>query len=68
MVATDIVFVIRTKPHARFERRGQNLICTVMITLEQALTGIHLLIVIHTLAGWTHLDVGEERVLHESWE
>ncbi len=35
----DIVFVIKTKPHARFKREDQNLVCTVIITLEQALTG-----------------------------
>lgn len=37
--SADIVFVIKAKPHARFTREDQNLIYTVTITLEQALTG-----------------------------
>ncbi|CAM9657979.1 unnamed protein product [Pylaiella littoralis] len=39
MRPADVVFVIKTKPHPRFERDENNLICTVIITLAQALTG-----------------------------
>ncbi|CAN0086214.1 unnamed protein product, partial [Hapterophycus canaliculatus] len=45
----DIIFVIKTKPHARFARENNNLVCTVIITLEQALTGFS--IPIDTLDG-----------------
>ena len=35
----DIVFVVKTKPHDRFERDGNDLNYTAEITLDQALTG-----------------------------
>ncbi|CBN75376.1 Heat shock protein 40 [Ectocarpus siliculosus] len=49
MLPADIVFVIKTKPHPRFTREDHDLICTVIITLEQALTGFT--IPIDTLDG-----------------
>lgn len=45
----DIVFVIKTKPHPRFERDGNNLVYTAEITLEQALAGFE--IIVETLDG-----------------
>ena len=36
---SDIIFVVKAKPHDRFERNGDNLICKVPITLQEALTG-----------------------------
>lgn len=35
----DIVFILRTKPHPRFTRRGNDLVFLANITLLQALTG-----------------------------
>eukprot|EP00300_Choanocystis_sp_HF-7_P042914 c9571_g1_i1.p3 GENE.c9571_g1_i1~~c9571_g1_i1.p3 ORF type:complete len:238 (+),score=43.13 c9571_g1_i1:3-716(+) len=35
----DIKFVIRTKPHARFEREGDNLVTRVTVPLADALAG-----------------------------
>eukprot|EP00903_Cladosiphon_okamuranus_P006991 g6802.t1 len=49
MLPADIVFVIKTKPHDRFTREDHDLVCTVIITLEQALTGFE--IPIDTLDG-----------------
>jgi len=35
----DVVFVVRTKPHPRFVRRGNDLVHTARLSLLQALTG-----------------------------
>lgn len=35
----DVVFVLRTKPHPRFVRRGNDLVYTAPLSLAQALTG-----------------------------
>jgi DnaJ family protein B protein 13 len=35
----DVVFVLRTKPHPRFTRRGNDLVFVANLTLSQALTG-----------------------------
>lgn len=37
--AGDVVFVVRTKPHPRFVRRGNDLVHTARLSLLQALTG-----------------------------
>ncbi|CAM9868949.1 unnamed protein product [Discosporangium mesarthrocarpum] len=42
VIPADIVFVLKTKPHQRFEREGNNLLTVVDLTLEQALTGFEL--------------------------
>lgn len=38
-VAADIVFVVDEKPHPRFRREGNDLVCTVPLTLVDALCG-----------------------------
>jgi DnaJ-class molecular chaperone len=48
-IPADIIFILQTKPHARFERDGDDLIHTANITLEEALTGVNLQI--QTLDG-----------------
>jgi len=37
--AQDLVFVVEEKPHEVFQRRGNDLVCTVKISLLDALTG-----------------------------
>jgi len=39
MIASDIIFVIAEKPHARFKRNGNDLIYKHSISLKQALLG-----------------------------
>eukprot|EP00180_Rhodochaete_pulchella_P002992 Plantae.Rhodophyta-Rhodochaete_pulchella.ctg4807.p1 GENE.Plantae.Rhodophyta-Rhodochaete_pulchella.ctg4807~~Plantae.Rhodophyta-Rhodochaete_pulchella.ctg4807.p1 ORF type:complete len:365 (+),score=61.89 Plantae.Rhodophyta-Rhodochaete_pulchella.ctg4807:72-1097(+) len=39
MIPGDVVFVIREKPHATFQRDGNNLILPVRVSLSDALTG-----------------------------
>jgi len=36
---SDIIFMLETKPHDRFERDGDNLLCKIPITLQEALNG-----------------------------
>ena len=36
----DIIFILRTKPHDRFKRRGNDLVMHKEITLAEALTGV----------------------------
>lgn len=38
--AQDLVFVVEEKPHDRFIREGNDLICPVLISLVEALTGV----------------------------
>jgi len=38
IIASDIVFVLREKPHSVFQREGNNLVYTAHISLRQALT------------------------------
>eukprot|EP00163_Fabomonas_tropica_P012201 TRINITY_DN23476_c0_g1_i1.p1 TRINITY_DN23476_c0_g1~~TRINITY_DN23476_c0_g1_i1.p1 ORF type:complete len:358 (-),score=105.50 TRINITY_DN23476_c0_g1_i1:131-1204(-) len=40
IIPADIVLRLKTKPHARFERQGNDLIHTRSISLTQALTGV----------------------------
>lgn len=40
VVPADIVFTLQTKPHDRFERDGDDLICVCPIPLHEALTGV----------------------------
>jgi DnaJ family protein B protein 4 len=40
----DVVFLIKQKPHDKFQREGDNLIFTADLTLEQALLGTKVLI------------------------
>ena len=42
--ASDIIVVIQEKPHMTFVRKGDDLECTVPVTLDDALTGTHLTI------------------------
>ena len=42
--ASDVIVVIKEKPHATFVRHGNDLECTVPVTLDDALTGTHLTI------------------------
>ena len=44
----DIIFVIKTKPHAVFQRSGNDLVMSRAITLAEALTGFEF--------GFDHLD------------
>ena len=44
VLPADIVFVLKTKPHDRFERDGDDLICKVTITLYEALCGARLIV------------------------
>jgi len=39
---TDVVFVLREKPHPFFRREGCDLRCTALISLKQAQCGTHL--------------------------
>ena len=39
VIPADVVFVVEEKPHAIFERQGNNLIHKANITLKEALTG-----------------------------
>lgn len=39
MPPADLVFVIKEKPHARFQRQGDDLLCTARIPLVTALAG-----------------------------
>jgi len=55
VIPADIVFVLNTKPHPRFEREGDDLVYTATVPLEQALTGVE--VTIQTLDGRT-LKVG----------
>ncbi|KAF9183887.1 DnaJ- protein scj1 [Haplosporangium sp. Z 767] len=45
VIPGDVVFEVRTRPHATFERRQDSLYTYVTITLEQALLGFNLEIV-----------------------
>lgn len=38
-IPADIIFVVKEKPHSRFQRHGDNLLQTVRIPLSKALTG-----------------------------
>ncbi|XP_032834351.1 dnaJ homolog subfamily B member 13 [Petromyzon marinus] len=38
-IPADIIFVVKEKPHSRFQRHGDNLVQTVRISLSKALTG-----------------------------
>lgn len=38
--AGDLVFIIKQKPHPRFIREGDDLICTLPVALKDALTGV----------------------------
>jgi len=49
VIPADIVFILNTKPHPRFERDGDDLIYTANITLEEALTGAE--VEVQTLDG-----------------
>uniref|UniRef100_UPI00358EFB08 dnaJ homolog subfamily B member 13-like n=1 Tax=Myxine glutinosa TaxID=7769 RepID=UPI00358EFB08 len=49
MVPADVVFVVREKPHEIFSRNGNNLHCTMTLSLLQALVGCSLKI--ETLDG-----------------
>lgn len=42
MIPADIKFTIRQKPHARFEREGDNLVYRAHVSLADALTGVRL--------------------------
>ena len=42
--ASDVVVIIKEKPHSTFVRKGDDLECTVPVTLDDALTGTHLTI------------------------
>ncbi|KAF9082823.1 DnaJ- protein scj1 [Mortierella sp. AM989] len=42
VIPGDVIFDVRTRPHATFERRQDNLYTYVTITLEQALLGFNL--------------------------
>ncbi|GAB5034234.1 dnaj subfamily b member 5 [Nannochloropsis oceanica] len=59
VIPADIVFVLNTKPHPRFEREGDDLVYTATVPLEQALTGVE--VTIQTLDGRT-LKVSEPHV------
>lgn len=51
MVPADIVFILNTKPHPRFEREGDDLVYTATVPLVDALTGVS--VSIPTLDGRT---------------
>lgn len=41
VVPADIVFILKTKPHAKFKREGDNLCYECPVTLHEALTGVN---------------------------
>eukprot|EP00349_Pseudokeronopsis_sp_Brazil_P000267 CAMPEP_0202962026 /NCGR_PEP_ID=MMETSP1396-20130829/6119_1 /ASSEMBLY_ACC=CAM_ASM_000872 /TAXON_ID= /ORGANISM="Pseudokeronopsis sp., Strain Brazil" /LENGTH=371 /DNA_ID=CAMNT_0049682313 /DNA_START=33 /DNA_END=1148 /DNA_ORIENTATION=- len=41
IIPADIVFILETKPHERFERHGDDLVYTCPVSLHDALTGLH---------------------------
>jgi DnaJ-class molecular chaperone len=49
VIPADIVFILNTKPHPRFEREGDDLVYAATVTLEQALTGVE--VSVQTLDG-----------------
>jgi DnaJ family protein B protein 4 len=59
----DIVFVLQTRPHAVFTRDGDDLKCTLPVTLEDALRGVNTSI--RTLDGRT-LPIREPYVTPET--
>ncbi|TFJ85015.1 hypothetical protein NSK_003439 [Nannochloropsis salina CCMP1776] len=59
VIPADIVFILNTKPHPRFEREGDDLVYAATVTLEQALTGVE--VSVQTLDGRV-LKVSEPHV------
>jgi DnaJ family protein B protein 4 len=51
----DLVFIIKQKPHDKFTREGDDLVCTVDLTLSDALTGTK--ITLPSFAGRAPLTV-----------
>lgn len=39
-IPSDIIFTLQTKPHDRFTREGDDLVCVLGVTLENALSGV----------------------------
>jgi len=65
IIPADIVFVLNTKSHNRFERDGNNLIYKAKIKLEDAISPQSQVISIETLDGRT-LNVNASRVTPQS--
>lgn len=51
VIPADIIFILNTKPHPRFERDGNDLVYTATVPLADALTGVK--VDIQTLDGRT---------------
>jgi DnaJ-class molecular chaperone len=59
----DVTFVVHEMPHPRFERRNDDLLCTVQITLKDSLCGGA--VAVPTLDGYEHdlLFTGDDGVI-----
>ncbi|KAI9363419.1 hypothetical protein DFJ73DRAFT_512445 [Zopfochytrium polystomum] len=63
-IPSDVVFIIREIPHARFTRSGDDLVMTTKMTLGQALSGT--IMSIQTLDGRT-IQVPINEVVHPAY-
>ncbi|THG98188.1 hypothetical protein EW026_g3956 [Hermanssonia centrifuga] len=59
----DVVFALRTRPHASFERSGNDLLTKVHITLSEALLGFSRIIVTHLDGRGIHIASPKGKII-----
>ncbi|KAI0784164.1 DnaJ-domain-containing protein [Abortiporus biennis] len=59
----DVVFVLKTRPHASFERSGNDLLTTVHITLSEALLGFSRILVTHLDGRGVHVTSPKGKII-----